>query len=637
MTRAASAWRRYPLIGLTLASGAVGLALVAAGRPVAAQWWVSVYALALAGRRAVSMVASLRRGRHGVDLLAVTAVVAAVAVGEHWAALVVVLMLATGEALDDLATARAGHELSALLERTPRTAHLLATGDGGAFDQAVDVAADTVCPGDAVLVKPGEIVPVDGVLLSSAGAFDESSLTGEPMPVERERGEQVLSGSVNGSRAVHLRATAAAADSQYQQIVGLVASAQASRAPFVRLADRVAVPFTAAALALAGAAWWLSGEAGRFAEVLVVATPCPLLIAAPVAFMAGLSRAARHGVIVKDGGTLERLAKVRTAAFDKTGTLTLGAPELAAIHTSDGVTADDLLALAASVEHYSTHPLATAIVAGARERGLDLPPTTAAAEVAAHGATATVGGREVAVGKAAFVAGRAGGMSTLPLEPGESAVHVAVDGRYAGLLALGDRVRPEARRTVEALRRAGVRHTVMLTGDAEATALHVAEQVGVDEVRAGLLPQDKVDVVAGLADRPVMMVGDGVNDAPVLAAADVGVAMGARGSGAASESADVVVLLDDLSRTVRAVQVGRRTLRVAWQAIGLGLGLSGVLMVAAAAGHVPALWGAWSQEVVDLVCILWALLAGRPGAQERAGHPGTGGAGTGGKGTGTSG
>ena len=607
--------RAYPLIGLTLLVGALGGVLVWSGQPVAARWALSVYVLAFAARRCWYMVAALRRGRYGVDILAVTAIAATVAVAEYWAALVVVLMLATGEALDALASRRAERELSALLERAPRTAHLLSSDTG--IDGSSDVPIGSVRRGDQLLVKPGELLPVDAVLLSASGAFDESSLTGEPLPVEHLRGERLLAGSVNGSRAVRIRATASAADSQYQRIVDLVRAAQESRAPFVRLADRIAVPFTLLAFAVAGAAWWASGDSTRFAEVLVVATPCPLLIAAPVAFMAGMSRAARHGIIVKGGGTLEQLARVRTAAFDKTGTLTQGLPELASVRPTNDLDSDDLLGMAASVEHFSTHPLASAIVDGARERGLTPAPGTDARESTAQGATATVGGHSVVVGKAGFVAEHVHGIPRLAMSPGESAVHVGIDGRYAGLLALSDKVRPDARRTLAALHEAGVEHTLMLTGDAEATSRHIAEQIGIDDVRAGLLPQDKVAIVAGLSERPVMMVGDGVNDAPVLAAAEVGVAMGARGSTAASESADVVILLDDLYRAVRAVRIGRRTLRVAWQAIGLGLGLSVTLMLVASAGFLPAIAGAWAQELVDLVCILWALLATQPSAEEK--------------------
>ena len=606
--------RRYPLIVVTLAVGAVALLLLAAGHADGARWVLSAYTLAFAATRTWHMVLALREGRYGVDILAVTAIVATVAVAEHWAALVIVLMMGTGAALEDVAAGRAERELTALLRRAPHTAHLLGHDDSG---HATDVAIGDVRPGDALLVKPGEVVPADATLLSASAAFDESSLTGEPLPVERLRGDQLLSGSVNGSRPIHVRATATAADSQYQRIIDLVSEARRSRAPVVRLADRVAVPFTLLSFAIAGTAWWLSGEPSRFAEVLVVATPCPLLIAAPVAFMAGMSRAARHGIIVKGGGTLEQLARVRTAAFDKTGTLTRGAPELSAVDVADGMQPDELLAMAAGVERLSSHPLAEAIVAGARERGLSVPPAHDAHEATAHGVSATVDGHDVVVGREGFVADRVHGIPLLPLPPGHSGVHVAVDGRYAGRLALADRVRDDTARTIAALRAAGVPRVLMLTGDSPAAAAHIAGQIGIDDVRAGLLPQDKVDIVAGLPERPVMMVGDGVNDAPVLAVADVGVAMGARGSTAASESADVVILLDDLYRAVQAVRIGRRTMHVAWQAIGLGVGLSVVLMLVASAGLLPAIVGAWTQEAVDLACILWALLATQPGHEER--------------------
>ncbi|SES45423.1 heavy metal-(Cd/Co/Hg/Pb/Zn)-translocating P-type ATPase [Pedococcus cremeus] len=607
--------RRHWFGLLTLLVGAVGGLLIALDQPEAARWTVSAFSLGFAAVRTWHMLVDLRRGRYGVDVLAVTAIVSTVVVGEYWASLVIVLMMTTGRALEALAAGRAERELSALLDRAPRTAHRLVPGGSG---HTTDVPVGEVQPDDELLVKPGEVLPVDGLLLSTSAAFDESSLTGEPLPVEHVRGEPVMSGSVTGARPIILRATASAADSQYQRIIDLVSEAQRSRAPFVRLADRVAVPFTLVSFTIAGAAWWLSGEASRFAEVLVVATPCPLLIAAPVAFMAGMSRAAHHGIIVKNGGTLEQLSHIRTAAFDKTGTLTRGAPELAAVDVADGMHPDAVLALAAGVERLSTHPLAEAIVAGARERGLTLPVAHAGQETTAHGVTATVEGHTVVVGKEDYVASHVRGIPDLPLAPGHSAVHVAVDGGYAGRLALADHVRHDTARTIAALRATGVGQVLMLTGDAPATAQHIGSAIGIDDVRAGLLPQDKVDIVAGLPHRPVMMVGDGVNDAPVLAAADVGVAMGARGSTAASESADVVVLLDDLYRAVRAVQIGRRTMAVAWQAIGLGVGLSVALMLVASAGVLPAIIGAWTQEGVDLACILWALLARQPGREEQA-------------------
>ncbi|GAA3509082.1 heavy metal translocating P-type ATPase [Georgenia daeguensis] len=607
--------REHRVVTATLLVGLVGGVLELAGLADAARWVISVFALVVAALQARGMIADLRAGTYGVDILAVTAIVSTVLVGEYWAALVVCLMLSGGEALEDYAAGRARRELSALLERAPQVGHRLLPD--GTVD---DVPVTELVVGEEVLVKPHELVPVDSVLLDDDATFDESSLTGESLPVDRRRGDDLLSGSVNGGEAVRVRVSAAAADSQYQRIVELVREAQDSKAPFVRLADRVAVPFTAVAFLIAGLAWALSGEATRFAEVLVVATPCPLIIAAPVAFMAGMSRSARNGVIVKGGGTLEQLSRVRTVAFDKTGTLTYGAPRVARVEVADGLSAEELLSLAAAVEQYSSHPLAAAIVAAARARRLPAQAASEVEEVTGHGVRARVGGRVVVVGKATFVAAEVTGVQDVPLPPGQTGVHVGVAGRYAGMVALADETRAETAETLAGLHRAGVRTTMMLTGDAEPTARHIAAEIGIDDVRAGLLPEHKVDAVRAVTARPVMMVGDGVNDAPVLAVADVGVAMGAKGSTAASESADVVVMLDDLYRTVSAVQIGRRTMRVAWQAIGIGVGFSVALMLVAAAGLLPAIVGAWMQELVDLTCILWALLASRPGREERADH-----------------
>jgi len=599
----------HPVVLATLVVGLVGGVLEVAGLPGAARVVVSAFAVVVAAVQARGMVADLRAGQHGIDLLAVTAILSTVVVGEYWAALVVCLMLSGGEALEEYAAGRARRELTGLLQNAPRTARRR-DADG----TVTEVDVDEVEVGDVLVVRPFEVVPVDGVLESDLATLDESSLTGESLPVDHVLGDLLLSGAVNGAEALELRATARAADSQYQRIVALVREAQESKAPFVRLADRVAVPFTVGALALAVTAWLVSGDPSRIAEVLVVATPCPLIIAAPVAFLGGMSRAARAGAIVKSSGTLEQLARARTAAFDKTGTLTFGRPRVTHVQ-ADGIAPDELLGLAAAVEQYSSHPLAQAVVAHARATGRPVPTADDVAEVPAHGVRGTVEGRVVVVGSARFVARETG---TTPQDPGTgTGVHVAVDGRPAGRLTLADELRPEAAGTLAALHRAGVRTTMMLTGDGEAVARRIAAEAGVDDVRAGLLPQDKVEAVRTAPHRPVLMVGDGVNDAPVLAAADVGIAMGARGSSAASESADVVIMVDDLSRAARAVLVGQRTLRVAWQSIGIGLVLSIGLMVFAATGGLPALVGAWLQEVVDLATILWALLAVRPGRSER--------------------
>lgn len=420
----------------------------------------------------------------------------------------------------------------------------------------------------------------------------------------------MLSGAVNGARAVRVRALRRSADSQYQQIVALVREAQESRAPVVRLADRFAIPFTAVSLVIAGAAWGLSGDPARFAEVLVLATPCPLLIAAPVAFLGGLSRAAKAGVIIKGGAVIEQLARVRSAAFDKTGTLTQGRPVLVAVRPAAGFYADEVLELAASAEQYSSHVLADGIRRAAEDRGLQTHGASDAREAATNGVTAVIGGRTVVVGKPAYIAALAPETERTALEAGQAAAYVAVDGRFAGALVLSDAVRPESAEVIRWLGAHGVQRTVMLTGDAEATARSIAQAVGIADVHAELLPAEKVHLAAALQPRPVMMVGDGVNDAPVLAAADIGVAMGARGATAAGDAADAVILKDSLAKVVDAIWIGRHTLRVADTAIWISI----ALMLVATTGLIPAVAGAIIQELVDLTTILYALrsLTGPP-------------------------
>lgn len=606
----ASAIRRYPIVATTLVVGILGGVAELYGQRISpqwmiAQWGISAYVLAIAAVEARGMVRNLRKGEWGIDVLAIMAIIATVSVGEYWASLVIVLMLSGGEALERFAAGRAKRELSALLDRAPQLAHRL-RGDDAEIE---DVPVLDVAIGDRLLVRPSEIVPVDGILVSEAGSLDESSLTGESLPVERLRGDALLSGSFNGEVAVVMEASALAADSQYQRIVALVADAAASRAPLVRLADRFAVPFTAVSLLIAGLAWLFSGDPVRFAEVLVVATPCPLLIAAPVAFVGGMSRASRYGIIVKGGGTLEQLSRARTVAFDKTGTLTHGDPTVVAIRPSGTLGEDELFALVASAEAYSSHVLASAIVEAAYERGLTLRDATTAREEATNGVVAVIDGREVVVGKLRFVAQHAPDAQATPIASGELAVYVAVDGRFAGALLLSDRVRDNARPTIEALAALGITRFLILTGDAVETARHVAEHVGIADVNAELLPEDKVAIVRSITERPVIMVGDGVNDAPALAVADVGIAMGASGATAASESADAIIVIDDLSKTAQAVMVGQHTMRVALQSIWLGIGLSVGLMFVAAFGWLPAIVGAALQEVVDLATILYSLRA----------------------------
>jgi heavy metal translocating P-type ATPase len=531
--------------------------------------------------------------------------VATVLVGEYLAGLIIVLMLTGGEALEKIAENKASRELDTLISRAPAFAHRSNPEDG----QIVRIPVDEVQVGDVLLVRSSEVLPVDGVVLSERATVDESSVTGEPVPVTRTQGEEVLSGSVNGNESFSMRATATAAESHYASIVQLVQEAVASRAPMVRLADRYAVPFTAVSLLIAGLAWYLSGDPVRFAEVLVVATPCPLLIAAPVAFMGGMSSAARVNVIVKEGGTLETLSRVQAAGLDKTGTLTQGHPTVTDIR---GVSrsATETLAHAAAAEQYSVHVFAEPIVKVARERGLELPPVRSAEEFATNGVAAVMAdGSEVRVGKGRFVQEVTGHTPELSLEPGVAAVYVAVAGELAGVLLLSDPVREDAPETLELLREQGVTDIFMVTGDVESTARSVGGAVGIERVYAEMTPQQKVEVVQANTSRPVLMVGDGINDAPVLAAADVGIAMGARGATAASESASAVITSESLVRLADVVDISKRTVRIALQSIWLGIIISVGLMLVAAFGHLPAVAGALLQEVVDLVAILSALRA----------------------------
>ncbi len=614
MGRPAELMRRYPIVVATVLVALLVLALLLTGNALAAQWLASAFALGIAALTSVGMVRDIMRGNWGIDILAVTAIVATVSVGEYLAGLVIVLMLSGGEALEDYAEGRARRELTSLLDRSPQTAHRYTRSTA----EATDVAVGDVNIGDTLLVRPSEVVPVDGVLTSSDAQLDTSALTGESLPVQATSGDRLLSGSVNGGQALTMQATARVEDSQYQRIVSLVEEASQSRAPLVRLADRYAVPFTIASLLVAGLAWYLSGDPVRFAEVLVVATPCPLLIAAPVAFMGGMSRAAHSGIIVKNGGTLEKLSRARTVVFDKTGTLTYGEPTLEAIHPENGWSEDDLLAAAASAEQYSTHVLADSVKAAAQGRGLELSEATTAHEYATHGVAADLPVGKVVLGKRTFVAEHADAVTSPSLHSGQLAVHVALDGTYMGSLVLSDGHRDNAADTVARFGHMGVTEAMMVTGDMRSAAEHIAAAVGLTSVRAEALPEDKVAVLRTV-ERPVIMIGDGVNDAPALAAADVGIAMGARGSTAASETADVVIVADDLSKTADAMAISQRTMRVALQSIWLGIALSIGLMLVAALGYLPAIAGAATQEFVDLAAILNALraLTAGPGTARR--------------------
>ncbi|MEI8238598.1 MAG: heavy metal translocating P-type ATPase [Actinomycetota bacterium] len=561
-------------------------------------------------------VAAARHRRVAADVIALAALVGALAIGEVLAGAIITVMLASGRALEARAASRAQRDLSALVGRTPRTVHLLSDGT------LTDIPVEGAAPGNLLMVKPGEVVGVDGRVECTVAVLDESALSGESRLVERAAGDDVRSGVVNAGGPFELRVTAAAADSTYAGIVRLVEQAEASSSPFVRMADRYSALFLLFSAVVSGAAWWWSGEADRAVAVLVVATPCPLILAAPVAIVAGLSRAARFGVVVKGGAALERLASAKVLLFDKTGTLTSGRPVVVSVHPTSGLDEREVVRLAASLDQVSPHVLASAIVSAARRRELELPLPTDVVETAGCGIRGRVEGRDVWVGKLSWLGEgldqqRARAVRKRGDRDGRVAVFVRVDDEVAGALLLEDPIRPDAARALRNLRADGFERLVMVTGDRDDTARSVAAVVGVDEVLSERSPSEKVEAV--LLERrhgPTIMVGDGLNDAAALMAADVGVALGARGASAASESADIVVMVDRIDPLGDALRVARRSQRIARQSVVAGMGLSIVAMGLAAIGLLPPTAGALLQEVIDVAVILNALRALRVGRRQ---------------------
>lgn len=555
----------------------------------------------------VEIVVSLKRGDVGLDIVAALSMSAALAVGESLAAAIVALMYSGGQFLEAYAERAARREMTALLSRVPRTA--LRRRDG----KLEEVSLNVVQPGDHLTIRQGDVVPVDGTVEKGVAVLDQSALTGEAMPVRFGVGEPVLSGTTNAGDAFDLIAERLAADSTFAGVVRLVEAAQRSRAPMARMADRFALVFLAVTVTLAAAAWWLSGDPIRAVAVLVVATPCPLILAVPVALVSGLSRAAKLGILVKGGRALEMLARVKVLIIDKTGTLTAGQASVVSIQVSDGVFADDVLRFGAALDQASKHVVAQTIVAAAHAKGLTLAIPTEVVETPGEGIAGRVDGRAVLVGGLRYVANNIG-LSHLPPGkdrlPGAMAAAVAVDGQLIGVLILADELRTGTVELLTALRALGIDRIVLATGDRAEVARSIAAGLGLDAVRAELGPDQKVLlVVAERKNGVVMMIGDGVNDAPALAAADIGMAMGARGTAASAEAADVVLLVDDLSRVLPAVEIARRSRRIALQSVIAGIGLSGIAMVAAAAGLLAPVQGALLQEAIDVAVIFNALRA----------------------------
>lgn len=633
-------WRhlsRYamPLISIALLLCALGLWL--AGRADLARWPLLAIIILGGVPLAWETLNQLLQGEFGVDVIAILAIGGSLALGEYLAGALIVLMLSGGEALEAYALRRARSSLKALAERAPRIAHLRQG------DELITVSADVVEVDAVVVVKPGELVPVDGVVVSGSSSVSEADLTGEPLPVRKEPGALALSGSVNLDSVLDVRATRRSAESQYAQIIRLVEAAQRQKAPIHRLADRYAVWFTILAVGLALVAWAISGDSLYALSVLVVATPCPLILATPIAIMSGVNQAARKGIIVKSGAAMEQLGEVDVTVFDKTGTLTLGTPTLMRIvHSGEAseapsepppLPAEAILQYAASVEQFSAHVLARAVVEAAREKGMTLLSVADVHEVPgkgiagcvspAHGernGTSDAAEHIVAVGNRTFMH-----YLEIPLPhalvaererrtlEGQIASFIAVDGRIAGLLVFADAPRPELAQLGPQLKAAGIVETVLLTGDAATVAERIGELARVDRIVAHCLPDEKVHVVADLEaeGHRVLMVGDGVNDAPALALATVGLAMGVQGLTASAAVADAILLSPDILRVVAAIRLGRRVMHIARQGIWLGIGLSIIAMIFAAFGFIAPAAGAILQEVVDVLVILNALRVGR--------------------------
>ena len=658
------------------------MAIPVLGNPGFGQWLVIALVLIIVIDTVRGMIDDLRHGQVGVDVLAVVAILSTVAVAEYWASWAVTLMITSGEAIEEYAQAKAERSLTALMEAAPQTAHVVnlpGVGRGFAADKGDSsdgfrrvgsasaaaaahrfdtVPVEQVQLGDVLMVLPGETVPVDGELLSGTATLDLSNINGEPVPREVFAGARVMSGAVNGSTALTMRATQVAADSQYQRILELVASAQESRPAVVKTADRLAVPFTVLSLVIAGVAWAVSGVPTRFAQVLVLATPCPLLIAAPVAYIAGTGRLAAAGVLIKAQDVLENLGRVTQVFFDKTGTLTVKQPQVVRVEMLPGATTrlneDHVLMMAGAVESYSVHILSKGIakagaeaLAGLRQRfedgqrlcpepeaswpghGREYPVVKNINEDAGKGVSGEVNGHAVRVGRLSFAAAGEDGFlavgEAVPsrseddlrtrfglLQPDEMASYVSVDGRLIARIVLRDVPRANAKAVLAKLHELGVTELAMLTGDKRASANIIASEVGIDEVHAELFPEDKVAAVraaTGAGKTVTMMVGDGVNDAPVLAVADIGVAMTDGTSTAASESAQVVIMNDNIAAVPRAIAIARRTKRVMLQAVIAGLVLATIGMIAAAFNLIPVVVGAFLQEAIDVVSILWALTA----------------------------
>lgn len=551
----------------------------------------------------LEMVKTLKSGKYGVDLLAITAVVATLATGEYWAAMIVLIMLTGGDSLEDYAANIASRELTELLKNNPSTAHLKQGS------KIIDTSVKDVQVDDVLIVKPGEIVPVDGQILEGFSEFDESSLTGESVLVQKSVNDTVLSGSLNGGNSITIRAIKTASNSQYQTIVNLVKVARAHPAKFVRLADRYAVPFTLIAYVIAGIAWFYSKDPVRFAQVLVVASPCPLILAAPIALVSGMSNANRNGVLIKNGTTIEKFSEAKSIAFDKTGTLTTGNLSVEEVIPVEPFSKKEILQYAASAEQFSNHILARSLVQSVNHS--DLLDASNIQEETGLGISAIVNQKTIKVGQKKFI----NWDTQLDSDIDTTAIYLSINDAPAGIITFKDRIRPESPKVISSLHQQGIRNVWMISGDRQKTVDEIGEQIGIDQKYGDCLPGQKIELIQKISKdknlRPVVMVGDGVNDAPSLATADVGIALGAEGENAASEAADIVILKNNIAKIPEALAISRNTMKIAKQSVLIGIFICTFLMLIASSGIIPAIYGAMLQEVVDTVSILWALRAHR--------------------------
>jgi heavy metal translocating P-type ATPase len=597
--------RAFALAAVPATALILGLAAIAINRGDIAFWIFAVGIIPVLIALFISIISSLAKGEFGLDIIAALSMTGALLANEALAGAVVALMYSGGQLLEDYAQGRAQREMTALLGRVARAAQVY---HGNTL---VETPIEQLVAGDRLLIRASEIIPADGQVHSGAALLDESSMTGEPMPVHRNIGEAVSSGTANAGAPFDLVLTQTAANSTYAAVVRLVDAARFSKAPMARLADQYALGFLAVTVIMAGGAWFLTGNASRAVAVLVVATPCPLILAVPVAIVAGMSRAAKRGLLFKSARVLEMLPRIRNVLFDKTGTLTDGYPKVATIEPAKDVLETNLIATAASLAQSSQHTISQALVAEARKRNIPLTPPLDVEDISGDGVKGIIAGIAVVIGRPDFVASsiKASPMPANTPPAGATVLGVAMNGILAGRFIFIDKVRDDAVATITALRANGVSNVTLITGDQTVVAKDIGKRLGVDNVIAQATPQQKIEAVMDAKAKAfTMMVGDGINDAPALAAADVGVAMGARGA-AAAEAADIVLLVDKIGRLSEAVEIAHQTQNIALQSVIVGLGLSSVGMVLAAFGYLPPLAGALAQEVIDVAVILNALRA----------------------------